>query len=219
MCAEAVSIGEQLVREYPQSAALRRDFSNSLDSYNYWRLNLSPQEPTIQDVTAVNQQALKLRQEVLADLEAGNPKAREPRRPAGSEASMVGPSLLWMKWDIAYSSHRTASFYRRFKDWRNAVEWDTRAIAILSELVEHNPSVASFDDRLRDAFAWRIEAATNMVDRKLVDSYSKDMVDFWKRMIELHPDVPGLRNYHEEAVKISAETSRRMATRPSTQPQ
>jgi hypothetical protein len=42
-------------------------------------------------------------------------------------------------------------------------------------------------------------------------------VAFWNRQLDLHPDVPDITNYADDAAKKDAEVARWLAQPPSTQ--
>ena len=83
--------------------------------------------------------------------------------------------------------------------------------------MEHNPTVATFTVQLVGVFNLRIEAAEHENDRQQVAAWSKDAVAFWNRQLDLHPDLPDLKKYADDAAKQDAEVAQWLAT-PSTQP-
>ena len=93
-----------------------------------------------------------------------------------------------------------------------------QAISYFKDLVEHNPSVATFGLSLVDAFQLRVDAAKHENDHQLVAAWSKDAIAFWNRLFELHPDLPVLKTYADDAMKKDAEVVQWLAQAPSTQP-
>jgi hypothetical protein len=98
-----------------------------------------------------------------------------------------------------------------------------QAAPYYKDLVEHNPSVATFTQQLADVFNKRVAAARRENDRPQAATWSKDAVAFWNHQVELHPELPALKDYANEAIKADAEVSlwlARAATEqaPSTQP-
>ena len=86
-----------------------------------------------------------------------------------------------------------------------------------SKLVEHNPTVATFIGDLVNVFNDRIEAAKHENDRQQVAAWSKDAVAFWNRQLDLHPDLPDLKKYADDAAKHDMEVAQWLA-KSSTQP-
>ncbi len=213
---EGVSIGEQLVREYPASAEFRRDLANALEMNEHRALQTSPTSEEAEKALTVFRRILELRQAILADLLAGRPEALQPRRPIDSEATMVYPSVLYAKGDVGWSFVLSDATYRVLRDWHNlARSWD-QCTGIWEEVVEQSPSVAAFSDTLAEAFQQRVSAAQRDNDRRDVAAWSHDAVEFWRRQIELHPDVPELKRYADDAVKAEGEATAWLAKSAAT---
>jgi hypothetical protein len=108
--------------------------------------------------------------------------------------------------------------YRELHDWHDlASSWDQCA-GIWKEVVEQSPSVAQFTQSLAQAFKDRVDAAERDNDHRNAAAWSRDAVAFWQRQIELHPDLPSLRQYADDAANSDAEVAKWLAQAPSTQP-
>jgi hypothetical protein len=94
---------------------------------------------------------------------------------------------------------------------------DAQAAQYYEDLVEHNPTVATFTGHLVAVFNEGIEATKNKNDRQQVAAWSKDAVAFWNRQVGLHPDVPDLKTYADDAVNSDAQVARWLAQPPSPQ--
>jgi serine/threonine protein kinase len=227
---DAVANAEQLVREYPASAEFRRDLANALSvkSIILPGLSFGPQTPgkmnpvsvplTLGEAIQIGRRAVELDEAVLADLKSNRPEARLPKRPDGDQARMVGDSPMWAEADIAWQSEGVATLYQAQSDWRAVADMQNQAISHFKDLVEHNPSVATFGLSLVDAFQHRVKAAKHENDRQQAAAWSKDAVAFWNRLFELHPDLPVLKTYADDAMKKDAEVAQWLAQAPSTQP-
>ncbi|HEY1683942.1 MAG TPA: serine/threonine-protein kinase [Tepidisphaeraceae bacterium] len=214
---EGVAIGEKLVEEYPASVEFRRDLANAFEVNEFNRFASSPTPQEAQKALSVFHRALKLREDILADLLANRPDAFLPRRPEQSEAQMVYPSVLYAKCDIGWSYGLGAVAYRTLHDWHNLASVHDQAAGIWKDVVEHSPSVAAFTETLAHEFQYRVNAAKNDNDRREVAAWSRDAVEFWNRQFELHPDLPNLKAYADAAAKQDAQVAKWLAT-PSTRP-
>jgi serine/threonine protein kinase len=94
---EGITIGEQLVREYPASAEFRRDLANALEMRENRALKSSHTPQEARNALSVAHRILAMRQAILADLSAGRPEALQPQRPVDAEANMVYPSVLYAR--------------------------------------------------------------------------------------------------------------------------
>lgn len=205
---EAVAIGEQLVREYPASAEFRRELANALNIKSIVLLGPNPTPQLAAEAEPFRLRSLELDKTILVDLQAGRPEALQPERPKGDEARIVADSPMWAEFDVALHSQFLASLYRVQSDWRHAAEMYDQATSSYKDLVEHNPSVATFTETLVEAFQGRVNAAEHGNDRKQVAAWSKDAVAYWNHLLELHPDLPTLKTYAADAVKNDAEVAR-----------
>jgi hypothetical protein len=93
-----------------------------------------------------------------------------------------------------------------------------QAAQYYKDLVEHNPTLATFSGNLVAVFNARIEAAKHENDRRQAAVCSKDAVAFWNRQLELHPDLPALKTYANDATKADAEVAKWLAESESKQP-
>jgi hypothetical protein len=109
-----------------------------------------------------------------------------------------------------------ADLYKAQGDWPHDAEMEDQAAQYYKDLVEHNPTVATFTKELVDVLNGRVEAAEHENDRQQVSAWSKDAMAFWNRQLELHPDVPDLKAYADDAMKKDAEVVRWLAQPPST---
>jgi uncharacterized protein YjiS (DUF1127 family) len=218
MVNQAVAIGEQLVQEYPASAEFRRELANALGVRSFILLGDNPTARSAADAMPDRRRTLALNEAVWADLKSGRPQALQPKRPEGDEARMVDESLMWAQFDVALHTHFAADLYRVQGDWRHAAETDDQAAPYEKDLVEHNPSVATFDLVLADIFRGRLDAAEHEHDRKQAAAWSKDAVAFWNRQLELHPDVPVLKTYADKAVTDDAQVAQWLAQPTSAPP-
>jgi hypothetical protein len=85
-------------------------------------------------------------------------------------------------------------------------------------MVEHSPSVQEFAVTLVDVFHNRIDVAKLDNDRRDAALWARDAVQFWRRQMELHPDVPYFPRLNDDAVKEDAEVAQWLAKATSTQP-
>jgi eukaryotic-like serine/threonine-protein kinase len=215
---EAVAIGEQLVAKYPDSAEFRRELANALRMQAFFLFNYNPTPQSVAKAISIRRRLLDLEQGIFADLTSNRPEAMQPERPKGDEGRMFGDSRMWAEFDVADNSRDTAGYYRKQGDWPHVAEMDDQAATYYKDLADHNPSVATFTGELEHVFKERVNAAEHENDRRLVAALSKEAVAFWRRQIELHPDVPDLKAYADDAAKNDAEVAQWLAQPPSTQP-
>jgi hypothetical protein len=124
---------------------------------------------------------------------------------------------MWTQLDVASNSRGVGSLYGWQKDWIHAAQQYDRAIALLRDLVEQNPSVETFGRLLVQCEQGRVSVARQSNDRSGAATCSKDVLAFWSRLAKLHPDVPMLNTYADDAAKQDAEIARWLAN-PTTQP-
>lgn len=223
---EAVVIGEQLVQEYPASVEFRRELANALNVKSMVLLHpLKPTPQTAAQAMPFCRRGLELDEALYADLKSNRPEVLQPERPAADEARIVGDSPMWAEFDVALKSGFLANIYAVQGDWRHAAELDDQSTSIYKDLVEHSPSVATFTQGLASAFQRRVHAAEQGNDGQQAAAWSKDAVAFWNHQVELHPDLPALKDFVDEASKQSAKAAQWMwlpapaSTQPaSTQP-
>ena len=220
---EAVAIGEQLVQKYPASAEFRRELANALIVKSFVLLGTNPTPQSAAAAMPFRRRGLELNEAVLADLKSNRPEALLPERPKGDEARIVSTSLMWAEFDVALHSLFLANLYEVQDDWLHAAQMHDQAAPYYKDLVEHNPSVATFTQELADVFNKRVAAARRENDRPQAAAWSKDAVAFWNHQVELHPDLPALKDCANEAIKEDAEVTQWLthaATEqaPSTQP-
>jgi hypothetical protein len=214
---ESITIGEQLVQEYPASAEFRRELANALFVKSQV---LIARHPTPQNTPAAMPfriRGLELQKEIWADMKSGRPAIFEPERPQGDEARIVSTSPMWAEYDVGLHSDFLANLYRAQGDWPHDAEMEDQAAQYYKDLVEHNPAVATFSEELVGVFNSGIEAAEHESDRQQAAAWSKDAVAFWNRQLDLHPDVPVLKTYADDAMKNDAKVAQWLAN-PSTHP-
>lgn len=131
---------------------------------------------------------------------------------------MLGASPMWAEYDVAFHLLTTASLYQVQSDWRHAAQMDDQAAPYYEDLVEHNPSVATFDQDLVEDFQGRVNAPEHENDRAQATAGSKDAVAFWIRQVDLHPDIPELRQLAADALKADAKVAQWLTQPASTQP-
>jgi serine/threonine protein kinase len=216
MADEAVSVGEKLVEDYPASAEFRRDFANAIIMKSMIALGPDPTPQSAAQALPIYHRALRLNASVLEDLRSHRPEAMQPERPKGDQGRMFAASRMWAAYDLALHSHVTASLYRVQSDWHQAAEMDDQATTGFKELVERNPTVAYFQRWLVGALEGRVDAARHDDDRDRAAAWSADAVAFWKRQVELHPNVPAFKTYADEAIKRDAELAQWLALPAST---
>lgn len=214
---EAVAVGDKLVHEYPASADFRRDLANALRMQSRFLLGKQPTPQSAAEAMPVRRRALELDQAILADLKSNRPEALQPARPEGDEGTMFTDSLMWAKFDVADNSSSTAYMFRLLRDWRHAAEMDELAAPYYKDLVEYNPSVATFTEELANVFEGRILEAEQENARKQAVTWSKEAVAFWNRLAELHPDVPALKTFADDAIKKDAEVAKWLAEAATAQ--
>jgi tetratricopeptide (TPR) repeat protein len=205
---ESIALGEQLVREFPASAEFRRELANALNVKSHALLGRSPTPQSAAAAIPFCAQGLELHKAVWADMKAGRPAIYQPERPEGDEARMVGISPMWAEFDVALHSEFLADLYKVQSDWPHAAEMYDQAAQYYKDLVEHNPTVANFTGDLGVVFNARIEAAMHQNDRRQTAAWSKDAVAFWNRQLDLHPEVPVLKSYADDARTKDAEVAK-----------
>lgn len=211
MADEAVSVGEKLVQDYPASAEFRRELANAIILKSMVALGPDPTPQSAAQALPIYHRALQLNASVLEDLKSNRPEALQPERPKGDQGRMFAASRMWAAYDLALHSHVTASLYRVQSDWHRAAEMDDQATTGFKELVERNPTVAYFQRWLVSALERRVDAARHDNDRDRAAAWSADAVAFWKRQLELHPNVPAFKTYADEAMKRDAELAKWLA--------
>jgi tRNA A-37 threonylcarbamoyl transferase component Bud32/tetratricopeptide (TPR) repeat protein len=214
---ESVSLGEQLVQEYPASAEFRRELANALYVKSQVLIGRNPTPLLTAAAMPFRIRGLELDKAIWADMKAGRPKIFQPERPEGDEARIVSISPMWAEFDVGLHSEFLADLYKVQGDWPHDAEMDAQAAQYYKDLVEHNPTVATFTKALVEVLNGRVEAAEHENDRQQVSAWSKDAVAFWNRQLELHPDVPDLKAYADDAAKSDAHVGQWLAQPPSTQ--
>jgi tetratricopeptide (TPR) repeat protein len=202
---EAVAIGEQLVQKYPASAEFRRELANALSVKSLVLLTTNPTPQSATQAMPFRIRSSELKKAILADLKSNRPEALLPERPKWDEARIVGTSPMWAEFDVALSSFFQANLYEVQDDWLHAAQMHDQAAPYYKDLVERNPSVATFTQELADVFNKRVAAARRENDRPQAAAWSKDAVAFWNHQVELHPDLPGLKDCANEAINKDAE--------------
>jgi hypothetical protein len=216
---EAVAIGEQLIQEYPASAEFRRELANALFVKSNVLLGSNATPQSAAQAMPFRRRGLEIGEAIFADLKSNRPEALQPERPKGDQGRTVSESPMWAEFDIAFHSHTMANLYRVQNDWRHAAEMEDRAALLYKDLAENNPSVATFTLQLVNVFQGRIDAAEHENDRKQVAAWSKDAVAYWNRLVELHPDLPALKTFTEEAMKRDAEVANWLVGEKAEAPQ
>jgi hypothetical protein len=215
---EGLAVGEQLVRDYPASVEFRRDLANALVINEARAMRSNPTAAEAEHALSVYHRVLSLRQGVLADLLANRPEAFQPQRPPDSEGYMVFPSVLYAKCDIGWSTELADAAYRQMHDWHDLATLYSESTMIWKDVVEHSPFVEGFAANLDKAFRNRIDAAKLDNDRRDAALWARDAVQFWQRQVELHPDVPSLSQFADDAVKSDVQVTQWLAQSASTQP-
>jgi serine/threonine protein kinase len=205
---EAITNGEQLVREYPASADFRRELANALSIKAAVLDRPVATSQAVAEAITLRLRSLELNMTVLADLKTNRPEAFLPRRPPDDEGSMVGQSRMWAEFDVARHSLSLARLYLEQKNWAAAADMLNQSVSFYKHLAEQNPSVATFNGQLADVFHRRVDAAKHGNDRKAVAAWSNDAVVFWNRLAELHPELPALKTYAEDAAKADVEAAK-----------
>ncbi len=208
MVNEAVSLSEHLVQEYPASAEFRRELANALFVKSAVLLGPKPTPQSAAAAMPFRIRGLEMHKAIWADIKGGRAAIYQPERPEGDEARIVGISPMWAEYDVALHSEFLADLYKAQSDWPHAAEMYDQAAKYYKDLVEHNPTVATFAKELALVFNGRIDAAKHENDRRRVAAWSKDAVAFWNRQLELHPDVPVLKTYADDAIKNDAEVAK-----------
>jgi serine/threonine protein kinase len=215
---ESISLGEQLVQEYPASAEFRRELANALFVKSAVLLGFNPTSKSTAAAMPFRIRGLEVHKAIWADMKADRPGIFQPERPEGDEANIVSISPMWAEYDVGLHSDFLADLYKAQGDWPHDAGLETEAAQCYKDLVEHNPTVATFTKiGLAEVFNGRIEAAEHENDRPQVAAWSKEAVAFWNRQLDLHPDVPDLKNYADDAMKNDAKVAQWLAN-PSTQP-
>jgi tetratricopeptide (TPR) repeat protein len=214
---DAITIGDQLVREFPASAEFRRELSGALENK---AVILSGGKPTPQSAALAMpfmRRGLELNTAILADLKSNRLEILQPQRPKSDQGRIFSASPVWAEFDVAERSEEIAHLYQVQSDWRDAAEMYDQSVSFFKDLVEHNPSVATYNMYLNVCFGDRVAAATQANDRQQVAALSKDAVAYWNRLVELHPDLPALKTYADKAAKEDAEVAKWLAQAATAQ--
>jgi tetratricopeptide (TPR) repeat protein len=213
---EAIEIGEQLIKEFPDSAEFRRELANALIQKAGRLLGDKATARSAAEALPFRLRALELNKATLADLKANRPEALLPARPEGDEANTVSESPMWAEFDLAIHSASVANLYRVESDWHHAAEMEDQSASFYKDLVEHNPAVATFTLQLANVLNHRIDTAEHENDREQVAAHSRDAVTFWNRQLDLHPEVPVLKECADDAVKAEREAAAWLAKSAGT---
>jgi tetratricopeptide (TPR) repeat protein len=202
----ARAIQEQLVKEYPRSAELRRNLANNL----YWHAaRFLRNDPAA--ALAIIERATGLLEAVLSDTERGVPEARLPARPRDSEARLLRLRGPWMKRDVARADVAAAERHRELGRTPQALALADRGLAIYRGLVEANPSVAQFVLELTRAEESAAACADALGDAAGARARRESAERFWEKMAEQHPgDVA-----FSSRVGAGGRATSRAATAPS----
>lgn len=169
----SIAIREQLLKEYPRSAEVRRDLANILTHYYTY-------QPTPADALAVLARSINLQEGLIEDMEKNLPDIWLPERPQDSEARLVKPSLLWMKRDVAVGNLSAAHEQVLLKQWPEASASAERGIAIFRQLVDQNPTMLDFVVELSRAFDIGAEMARSAGDANGALARSREAVRYWR---------------------------------------
>jgi len=156
---ESIAIGEQLVHEYPASAEFRRELANALFVKSQVLLTTNPTPQSAAQAMPFRIRGLELQEAILADMKSNRPETLLPERPKEDEARMVSTSPMWAEFDVALHCYFLANLSEVQGDWRHAAQMHDQAAPYYKDLVEHNPSVATFTKELVDVFNKRVAAA------------------------------------------------------------
>lgn len=163
--ARALQIRRQLVARYPDSAEFRRDLANSLAAVGT-ESNAEDGKGVKglkggEDEAALGQlkEAIGIRQAVLEDIRAGKPGIDQPRRPRGSAGQMLRVSPMWIARDLGASYRQLGRMLLPRGQTIEAQVAADRAIAILRQLLDENPTQRDFTENLQAAYALRLQAA------------------------------------------------------------
>jgi tetratricopeptide (TPR) repeat protein len=205
---EAIAHGEQLLKEYPGSADFRRELANSLNVKSGILTRHTATPETLAEAIPLRLRGLELNKATMEDFASNRPEAFLPKRPADDEASMMGQSRMWSQFDVARHSLNLADLYVRQNNWTAAADMFNESVLSYKDLVEQNPSIATFNSQTAFVMQNRIEAAKKGNDRKTAAAWSKDALNFWTRQVELHPELPVFKTYADEAAKTEAEIAK-----------
>jgi hypothetical protein len=222
MADESVAIGEQLVRQYPESADFRRELANALRMKAGFAVRPSATSEAQSESIAIRARSLQLEEAILTDLQANRPEALQPERPKGDQARIFTNSVMWAEYDVADNSRNIARVYFSQSDWHHAAEMADKSASFLKDLVGNNPAIATFTLELAEVFQLRSAAAWRDSDRNQAVAWSNEAVAFWNRQVELHPELPTLKTNADDAQKMDAALAKALAilttTRASTRP-
>ena len=130
---------------------------------------------------------------------------------------MFNVSPMWAEFDLANRSNSLAVLYwDRLGLPAHAEQILNEAATYFKDLVEHNPSIATFDRYLSSVNNNMIAAAMKDHDRQHAAAWSKDAVTFWNRQLELHPDLPTLKTYADDTIENDAKVAQWLAQPAST---
>jgi serine/threonine protein kinase len=214
---QAIAIGEQLVKEYSASAEFRRELANAMLVKSYVLVGESPTPQSAAEAMPFRRRCLELNEAVLADLKSNRPGVLQPQWPKDDEGRMFDVSPMWAEFDVALHSGFIADLYRSEGDWHHAADMYDQATTIYKDLVEHNPSVATFTHFLVEVLHGRVDAAEHENERKQAAAWSSDAVAFCNRQLELHPDVTALKTCADAAMKDDSQVAKWLA-QPASAP-
>ena len=174
---------EQLVKEYPHSAEFRRDLANQLAWYPAAGEKTGDDEATLARTSRANE----LRAAVVAGWEQNDPDIQKPLPPKDSEASVLRPSLLWAKIDLAYGWQRQSEQLAHLKRWPEAAAFADRSTALHRDLLDQNPSLKILAAMLDSAFTNWVQVAEQAGDPAGAQAHRSAAEQFWRTHPAIDP--------------------------------
>jgi hypothetical protein len=215
---EAIKTGEQLVSEFPSSAEFRRELANALDikSQILARNGVTPE--AAKSMIPIEERMLALKQAVYEEMKSGDEDVLKPERSSQAEARMVSADLMWAEFDIGDGSWGMAHTYRIANDWPHAAAMYEQGTSVFENLVESNPTVATFTEELSSLFRERINAAWDAQDNRRMIAWTTDYITFWNHLIMLHPEQPELQKYECLAIRAYVRVALWVSGSPAPRP-
>ncbi len=171
---QALAIREQLVREFPKSAAFRSDLATSL------RRQASLLEGDGPAALAMFSRAIDLDSALEGDIKQQADAIWLPARPSYSD--LLRPSLRWARRDQAAGCIAAARVNGRLGKWTEALALSDRAVGIYRRLVEQDLFIKKFSAELWDADNFCALAAQESGGTAGAETRRDAAASFWREL-------------------------------------
>ena len=198
MSERRLTLLEQLLKEYPQSAEIRRDLATQLAAYPVPGENASDSRAKLVRISRANE----LRAGYLAALERLDPAARTPLHPRDSGSRTLRPTVVYGKFDLANGWRVESQVLAQLKRWPESGSFADRATDLSRGLLEENPSVKTFAGLLSLCFSNRVEVAEKSGDQTGAQVHRLEADNFWRT----HPSIERLDGFYQPAKSEAVKT-------------